>query len=69
MSASLADHGDVTNKTPRISFHMQKQHARQEYFQLRNKKKIEIFQLGTYQGKSTASTNGCTVISPLVAVN
>ncbi len=32
---------------------------------------IEVFQLGTYQGKNTYkdSTNGCTVISPLVAVN
>lgn len=69
--ASLAEHGDVTNKIPPLPFATQKQVAKSEYLKLRGKKMIEVFHLSTYQGRSKAkdSTNGCTVISPLVAVH
>eukprot|EP00557_Chaetoceros_sp_GSL56_P011724 CAMPEP_0176479850 /NCGR_PEP_ID=MMETSP0200_2-20121128/1962_1 /TAXON_ID=947934 /ORGANISM="Chaetoceros sp., Strain GSL56" /LENGTH=303 /DNA_ID=CAMNT_0017875927 /DNA_START=371 /DNA_END=1282 /DNA_ORIENTATION=+ len=69
--ASLAEHGDVTNKIPPLPFATQKQIARSEYSKLRGQKMIEVFHLSTYQGRSKSkdSTNGCTVISPLVAVN
>jgi len=68
---SLSEHGQVTNKIPPLPFSTLKHNARGEYFNLRAKKKIDIFALGTYQGRSKHkdSTNGCTVISPLVAVN
>lgn len=69
--ASLVEHGQVTNKIPPLPFSTLKHNARGECFNLRAQKKIEIFSLGTYQGrnKHRDSTNGCTVISPLVAVN
>jgi len=68
---SLEDHGQVKNKAPPLPFHTIKQIARSDYHGLRGKKKIDVFQLATYQGRSTIrdSTNGCTVISPLVAVH
>jgi len=69
--ASLSEHGQVTNKIPPLPFAILQQNAQSKYLNLRRQKKIDIFQLGTYQGRSTSrdSTNGCTVISPLVAVN
>lgn len=69
--ASLDEHGDVKNKPPPLPFSTQKANARSSYYNARGKNMIEVFQLGTYQGKNTYkdSTNGCTVISPLVAVN
>jgi hypothetical protein len=69
--ASLADHGEVTNKIPPLPFATQKQIAKSEYMKLRGKKMIDVFHLSTYQGRSKSkdSTNGCTVISPLVAVH
>lgn len=69
--ASLADHGEVTNKIPPLPFVTQKQIAKSEYMKLRGKKMIDVFHLSTYQGRSKSkdSTNGCTVISPLVAVH
>lgn len=71
LPASLTDHGQVKNKSPPLPFATQKQIAKSDFDSLRGKKKIEEFLLGTYQGRSKVrdSTNGCTVISPLVAVN
>lgn len=69
--ASLLDHGQVKNKPPPLPFSSQKAVARSRYYAARGKNMIEVFHLGTYQGRNTYkdSTNGCTVISPLVAVN
>ncbi len=69
--ASLEHHGEVENKLPSLPFDVQTKISRQEYANLRATKQIQVFVLSTYQGRNTFkdSTNGCTVISPLVAVN
>jgi hypothetical protein len=68
---SLSEYGQVANKIPSMPFSTLHQNARSKYFNLRRQKQIAIFHLGTFQGRNTNrdSTNGCTVISPLVAVN
>lgn len=42
--------------------------ARRRYHELQQNGRIEIRPIDTYQGRYTQSTNGCTVISPLVVV-
>eukprot|EP01083_Nonionella_stella_P065896 173062_1 len=71
LPASLEYHGEVENRLPSLELNIQTQISQQEYRELRAKRKIEVFQLSTYQGRNSYkdSTNGCTVISPLVAVN
>lgn len=71
--ASAELHGDVQNKPPAPVLPLVEYRAQssREYYNLKQKQQIQIFQLNTYQGKNPSrdSTNGCTVISPLVAVN
>jgi len=56
---------------PKIPLAEQKTSSAMEYEALQRKKKVEVFYLSTYQGRIKTpgkdSTNGCTVISPLVA--
>jgi len=40
--------------------------ARRQYHDLLDEGRIEVRPIGTYQGRYSQSTNGCTVISPLV---
>lgn len=67
---SLEDHGKVKNKIPAEPFEKVKQKSSHQYKALTSTKEIQVFQLDTFQGRNTDrdSTNGCTVISPLVAV-
>lgn len=67
---SLEDHGRVENKIPILPFETIKRKSKQQYRDLTSSREIQVFHLDTYQGRNAIkdSTNGCTVISPLVAV-
>jgi hypothetical protein len=53
-------------KKIRVPIRKMQELATAEFSRLKQQKKIEVFGLGTYQGRNRNSTNGCTVISPLV---
>ena len=76
LPASLNVHGKIKQSTFKVDVPIAtlKYTSRNEYNTLRKLQKIQVFQLGTYQGKynntpGRDSTNGCTVISPLVAIH
>ena len=54
-------------KLKRINVRQLKAEARQRYIQHQQQGSIQVTALGTYQGRVGSSTNGCTVISALVA--
>ena len=72
--ASLDVHGESKQSTFKIDVPIAtlKYTSRNEYATLRKLQKVQVFHLNTYQGRNNNpgkdSTNGCTVISPLVAV-
>mmetsp|Transcript_26396 Transcript_26396/g.40515 ORF Transcript_26396/g.40515 Transcript_26396/m.40515 type:complete len:674 (+) Transcript_26396:166-2187(+) len=53
----------------RLSIRKMRDKYTHEYQMHRQSKKIQVFGLNTYQGRYNGSTNGCTVISPLVVAN
>lgn len=75
LPASLNVHGEAKQSTFKIDVPIAtlKYNITQEYETLQKMQKVQVFQLGTYQGKYSGSgrdsTNGCTVISPLVAIH
>jgi hypothetical protein len=75
LPASLDIHGKLKKSTFKIDVPVAtlRYTSRNEYETLCKLKKVQVFQLSTYQGKYSQpgrdSTNGCTVISPLVAIN
>jgi len=56
-------------KQPQVKQPMRQQQAlyRNLYAECQRKGRIQVLSLGTYQGRVSSSTNGCTVISALVA--
>lgn len=74
LPASLNVHGKIKQSTFKIDVPIAtlKYTSRNEYNTLKKLQKIQVFQLSTHQGKYSGnrdSTNGCTVISPLVAIH
>ncbi len=75
LPASLDVHGEAKQSTFKIDVPISslKYNIMHEYQTLQRMQKVQVFQLGTYQGKYSGSgrdsTNGCTVISPLVAIH
>ena len=75
LPASLNIHGKLKKSTFKVDIPVAtlKYTSRSEYQTLCRLQKIQVFQLKTYQGKYSQpdkdSTNGCTVISPLIAIN
>jgi hypothetical protein len=75
LPASLDVHGKLKQSTFKIDVPIAtlKYTSKNEYSALRKMQKVQVFHLNTYQGKYNTpaknSTNGCTVISPLVAVH
>jgi hypothetical protein len=56
-------------KQPFISVRQLQTKYRNQYEQLQSTRRIQVSSLSTYQGRVSASTNGCTVISALVAAH
>ena len=75
LPASLDVHGEAKQSTFKIDVPIAtlKYNILNEYETLQRMQKVQVFQLGTYQGKFSGSgrdsTNGCAVISPLVAIH
>ena len=75
LPASLGVHGKIKQSTFKVDVPIATMQytSRNEYETLKKLQKVQVFQLRTHQGKYSAvgkdSTNGCTVISPLVAIN
>ena len=75
LPASLNVHGEAKQSTFKIDVPIAtlKYNIMHEYETLQRMQKVQVFQLGTYQGKYSGSgrdsTNGCAVISPLVAIH
>lgn len=75
LPASLDVHGKIKKSTIKIDVPIAtvRYTTQNEYDTLQKLKKVQVFQLDTYQGKYNIperdSTNGCTVISPLVAIH
>jgi hypothetical protein len=57
----------VPKKPKRVSVRKLKSESQRRYDQYQQKGAIQVSALATYQGRNGASTNGCTVISALVA--
>jgi hypothetical protein len=56
-------------KQPSISVRQLQTKYLKQYEQLQSTRRIQVSSLSTYQGRVSASTNGCTVISALVAAH
>jgi hypothetical protein len=56
-------------KQPSISVRQLQTKYLNQYEQLQSSRRIQVSSLSTYQGRVSASTNGCTVISALVAAH
>jgi len=75
LPASLDVHGESKQSSFKIDVPIAtlKYTSKNEYDALRKIQKVQVFYLNTYQGRNNIpgkdSTNGCTVISPLVAVH
>ena len=54
-------------RTQKIPLCELQKHYEQDYLKYQRQGKIRVFPLDTYQGRLSESTNGCTVISALVA--
>jgi len=76
LPASLDIHGEIISENIKIKVPITtlRYTSKREYDTLQKIQKVQVFALSTYQGRYNEtpgkdSTNGCTVISPLVAVN
>jgi len=53
---------------PYSTLHVLRACSRKDFERLRETKKIEVTRVDTYQGRIEGSTNGCTVIAPLLCI-
>ena len=68
-SQSKPHHPPPAPKKKKIPVRQLRDNARRQYHHLMDEGRIEIRPVDTYQGRYSQSTNGCTVISPLVVAH
>lgn len=68
-SSGSRPHQEAPARKKKIPVRHLRERARRQYNELLDEGRIEIRPVDTYQGRYSQSTNGCTVISPLVVAH